>query len=219
MNVLVAGGGRTGATVARTLAGAGHDVRLLEHRPEVLAHLHRELPTEMIYEGDGSDPRILELAGIGHTDVVVTTTPDDATNLSICYMARERFGVPRTIAAINNPRNAWLFDKTFHVDVAVNQADILAGLIQQQMSLGDMMTLLKLRQGSFSLVSEKLPAHAKAVGKAIQELPWPRNSTICAILRRGEVVIPRGGVRFEQDDEVLALADESSLPELAALFN
>jgi trk system potassium uptake protein len=204
--------------VAKTLAGSGHDVRLLEHRRDVLAHLHRELPTEMIYEGDGSDPRVLELAGVVQADVIVATSQDDAANLSICYIARERFRVPRTIAAITNPRNAWLFDKTFHVDVAVNQADILAGLIQQEMSVGDMMTLLKLRTGSFSLVSEKLPADAPAVGKAIMDLPLPRNSTICAILRRGEVVIPRGGVRFEQDDEVLALADESSMPGLAELF-
>jgi trk system potassium uptake protein TrkA len=86
------------------------------------------------------------------------------------------------------------------------------------MSVGDMMTLLKLRHGDYSLVSEKLLAAAPAVGKAIQELAFPRHSTICAILRRGEVVIPRGNVRFEVDDEVLALSDAESLPALAALF-
>jgi trk system potassium uptake protein TrkA len=218
MNVLIAGGGRTGATVARTLAAGGHDVRLIEHRTDVLPHLHRELPTEIIYEGNAGDPRTLELAGAGHTDVVVATMGDDGANLSICFVARERFKVPRTIAAINNPRNAWLFTKTFHVDVALNQADILAGLIEQEMSLGDMMTLLKLRHGDYSLVSEKLHASAPAVGKAIQELQFPRHATICAILRRGDVVIPRGNVRFETDDEVLALADAASLPALAALF-
>jgi trk system potassium uptake protein len=218
MNVLIAGGGRTGATVARTLAAAGHEVRLIEHRFDVLAHLHRELATEIIYEGNAGDPRTLKLAGIGRADVMVATMRDDAANLSICFVARERFKVPRTIAAINNPRNAWLFTKTFHVDVALNQADILAGLVEQEMSLGDMMTLLKLRHGDYSLVSEKLHAGAPAVGKAIQELPIPRTSTICAILRRGDVVIPRGNVRFEIDDEVLALADGASLPGLAALF-
>jgi trk system potassium uptake protein TrkA len=218
MNVLIAGGGRTGATVARTMAAAGHEVRLIEHRPEVLAHLHRELPTEIIYEGNAGDPRTLELAGVGHADVMVATMRDDAANLSICFVARERFKVPRTIAAINNPRNAWLFTKVFHVDVALNQADILAGLIEQEMSLGDMMTLLKLRHGDYSLVSEKLQAGAPAVGKAIQDLKFPRHATICAILRQGDVVIPRGNVQFELDDEVLALADAASLPELAALF-
>ena len=218
MNVLIAGGGRTGATVARTLAAASHEVRLIEHRHDVLAHLHRELPTEIIYEGNAGDPRTLELAGIVRADVLVAAMRDDAANLSICFVARERFKVSRTIAAINNPRNAWLFNRTFHVDVALNQADILAGLIEQEMSLGDMMTLLKLRHGDHSLVSEKLLAGAPAIGKAIQEIPIPRASTICAILRRGEVVIPRGNVRFEIDDEVLALASAASLPELAALF-
>ena len=218
MNVLIAGGGRTGATVANTLAAAGHDVRLLEHRAEVLAHLHREMPTEIIYEGNPSDPRTLELAGIATTDVLVATMPEDAANLSICFIARKKFNVPRTIATINNPRNAWLFTETFHVDVAVNQADILASLIEQEMSVGEMMTLLKLRQGSYALVSEKIAADAIAVDKAIQELPLPRNSTICAILRRGDVVIPRGGVRFEAGDEVLALSDPASMPALAALF-
>jgi len=218
MNVLIAGGGRTGATVARTLAGGGHDVLLIEHRQDVLAHLHRELPTEIIYEGYAGDPRTLELAGIAKADVLVASMRDDASNLTICFIARQRFNVPRTIAAINDPRNAWLFDRTFHVDVALNQADILAGLIEQQMSLGDMMTLLKLRQGSYSLVSETLPDDALAVGKAIQELAIPRDATICAILRRGEVVIPRCNVRFEAGDDVLALADQTSLPQLAALF-
>ncbi len=92
----------------------------------------------------------------------------DADNLSLCFIARERYKVPRTIATINNPRNAWLFDKSFHVDVALNQADILASLIEQEMSLGDMMTLLKLRRGSYSLVSEKIPTGARAVGMTIQ---------------------------------------------------
>lgn len=218
MNVLIAGGGRTGATVARTLAAARHEVSLIEHRPDVLAHLHRELPTEVIYEGNAGDPRTLELAGIGRADILVACMRDDASSLAICFVARERFKVPRTIAAIDNPRNAWLFTKTFHVDVALNQADILAGLIEQEMSLGDMMTLLKLRHGDYSLVTEKLLAGAPAVGKSIQEASIPRTATICAILRHGEVVIPRGYVRFELDDEVLALANAASLPELAALF-
>lgn len=218
MEVLIAGGGRTGSTLALTLHEEEHEVRLIEHRPQVLARLHRELPTELIYEGNATDPRTLELAGIGRAQVLVASMSNDAENLSLCFIARERFGVSRTIATINDPRNAWLFDGKFHVDVAVNQADILASLIEQEMSLGDMMTLLKLRRGSHSLVSEALPPDSRAVGLAIQELPLPRSSVICAILRGGEVVIPRGNVRLEAGDEVLALVDEQSAPELARLF-
>jgi trk system potassium uptake protein TrkA len=218
MFVVIAGGGRTGATLARTLAAEGHEVRLIEHRPDVLSYIHRELPTEIIYEGNATDPRTLELAGVARADVLVASMAQDAETLSTCFIARERFNVRRTIATIDNPRNAWLFGEHFHVDVAVNQADILSGLIEQQMSLGDMMTLLKLRQGSYSLVSEKIPPAAVAVGRALQDLPLPRTSVICAVLRRGDVVIPRGNVVFEAGDEVLVLVDEAAAPEIADLF-
>jgi trk/ktr system potassium uptake protein len=218
MRILIAGGGRTGATLALTLQAQKHEVRLMEHRPNVLAHIHRELPTELIYEGNPNDPRALELARISDAQVLVASMSSDAENLSICFIARERFRVPRTIATINDPRFAWLFGPRFHVDVAVNQADILAGLIEQELSVGDMMTLLKLRKGSYSLVSETLPAEARAVGQALRDLEFPRNAVVCAILRRNDVVIPRGDVRFEAGDEVLALVDEASAPELAALF-
>jgi trk system potassium uptake protein TrkA len=218
MYVLIAGGGRTGATLALTLSAEKHEVRLIEHRPQVLAHIHRELPTELVYEGNATDPRTLELAGLGRAQVLVASMASDAENLSLCFIARERFKVARTIATINDPRNAWLFDAKFRVDVALNQSDILASLIEQEMSLGDMMTLLKLRRGSHSLVSETLIAGARAVGLTIQELPLPRSSIICAILRGSEVVIPRGNVRLEAGDDVLALVDEASAAEVAALL-
>lgn len=218
MFVLIAGGGRTGATLARTLHAQGQEVLVVEHRHGVLAHLHRELATELIWEGNATDPRVLEAAGAARANVLVAVMAEDAENLSLCFIGREQFKVPRTIATINNPRFAWLYDKRFHVDVALNQADILAGLIEQEMSLGDMMTLLKLRRGSYSLVSEKLPAGSRAVGKAIQELPLPRNCVICAILRRGEVVIPRGNVVVESEDEVLALVDHVSAAALVEVF-
>ena len=218
MRILIAGGGRTGATLALTLHAQKHEVRLMEHRPSVLAHIHRELPTELIYEGNPTDPRTLEFARVADAQVLVASMSSDAENLSLCFIAREHFKVPRTIATINDPRFAWLFGPRFHVDVAVNQADILASLIEQELSVGDMMTLLKLRKGSYSLVSETLVADARAVGRTLRELEFPRNAVVCAILRRNDVVIPRGDVRFEAGDEVLALVDEASALELAALF-
>jgi trk system potassium uptake protein TrkA len=218
MYVVIAGGGRTGATLALTLHAQRHEVRLVEHRAGVLAHIHRELPTELVYEGNATDPRTLELAGVGRAQVLVASMQSDAENLSLCFIARERFKVPRTIATINDPRNAWLFDAKFRVDVALNQADILASLIEQEMSLGDMMTLLKLRRGSHSLVSETLPASSRAVGLTIQELELPRSSVICAVLRGSEVEIPRGNVRLAAGDEVLALVDDAQAEALAALF-
>lgn len=218
MFVLIAGGGRTGAQLATFLVAQKHEVRLLEHRREILSHIHRELPTEIIYEGNATDPQVLERAEVGRAQVVAACMSGDAENLSLCFIARERYRVPRTIACINNPRNAWLFDKNFHVDVALNQADILASLIEQEMSLGDMMTLLKLKRGSYSLVGEKLPPGARAVGVAIKDLPLPKSCVITAVLRGGDIVIPRGAVKLEAGDEVLALVDAADAEELAALF-
>lgn len=218
MFVLIAGGGRTGAQLATFLVAQKHEVRLLEHRREILSHIHRELPTEIIYEGNATDPHVLERAEVGRAQVVAACMSGDAENLSLCFIARERYRVPRTIATINNPRNAWLFDKNFHVDVALNQADILASLIEQEMSLGDMMTLLKLKRGSYSLVGEKLPPGARAVGVAIKDLPLPKTCVITAVLRGGDIVIPRGAVKLEAGDEVLALVDAADAEELAALF-
>ena len=218
MFVIVAGGGRTGAQLAATLIAQDHRVHLLEHRSEILARIHRELPTESIIEGRPTYPRMLEQAGIQHADVVAACTDNDADNLVICYLARFRYQVGRTIARINNPRTAWLFTETFHVDSAVNQADLMASMIVEQMSLGDMMTLLKLRRGQYALVEEKIPPGAKAVGIEIKDLTLPAHCVIAAIIRHGEIIVPRGVTKFEIGDEVLAVTDQEGARELALLF-
>src|SRR5690606_34818677 len=112
--------------------------------------------------------------------------------LVLCYLSRTMFKVRRTVARINNPRNAWLFDENFHVDETINQADVMAHLIQEEMSLGDMMTLLKLRRGRYSLVEEKVPPGAKAIGIPLKDLGLPDQCVIAAIIRRGQVTLPRG---------------------------
>ena len=218
MFVFIAGGGRTAAQLAVRLLAQKHQVRILEHRRDVLAHLHRELPTEAIYEGDISDPQSLEQAGIGRAQVLAACTPQDADNLVLCFLARTRWHVPRTIAQINNPRDAWLFDETFHVDVALNQSEILARLIEEEMSLGDMMTLLKLHRGRYSVVEEKIPAGARAVGMSIKDLGLPDECVIAAIIRKGKMILPRGITELEQDDEVLAITDRGGADYLAGLF-
>ena len=134
-------------------------------------------------------------------------------------MAHAIYNVPRTIARVNNPRDAWLFDSKFHVDVAVNQAEILASLIQEEMSLGDMITLLKLHRGNYSLVEEKISAGARAVGLAIKDLRLPEQCVIAAIIRKGEVMIPRGVTTFEVGDEVLAVTDAQGAEALTKLFS
>jgi trk system potassium uptake protein TrkA len=218
MYVLIAGGGRTAAQLATLLLAQKHDVHLVEQRRDILSRLHRELPTEAIYEADPIDPTALEVAGIRQAQVVVACTPDDANNLLICYLARTRFNVARTIAQVDNPRNTWLFDDKFHVDVALSQSEILSSLIEEEMSLGDMMTLIKVRRGQYSVVEEKIPEGAKAVGVAIKDMGLPEECAIAAIIRHGKVVIPRGMTQLEVGDEVLAVTDRPGAETLAALF-
>ena len=219
MRVIIAGGGRTGTQLASLLLAQNHDIRLVEHRQDVLSRLHRELPTEVIFEGQPTDAEALEQAGIENAQALAACTPGDDENLSICFVAREVYRVPRIIARINDPRNAWLFDEKFHVDVALNQADIFASLIEEEMSLGDMMTLLKLRRGEYSLVEEKIPPGAKAIGVAIKDLALPEDCIIAAVIRRGKVILPRGITTIEPGDEVLAITDRIGAQELSALFS
>ncbi len=218
MFVFIAGGGRTGAQLASLLLTEGYKVRLIENRPELLTHLHRELPTEAIYIGEATSPQVLEDAGIRQAQVFVAATSSDSSNLVMCYLARSLFNVPRIIGRINNPRNAWLFNETFHVDVALNHANLLAHLIQEEMSMGDMMTLIKLRRGRYSLVEEKVPQGAKAIGVAIKDLGLPEECVIAAIIRKGKVVLPRGNAVFEAEDEILAITDPEGARQLAELL-
>lgn len=218
MFVFIAGGGRTGAQLASQLLAQDYQVRLVEHRRELLTHLHHELPTEVIFEGQATDPAVLRQAGLEKANVLVACTNDDAANLVLCYIARTMFKVRRTVARINNPRNAWLFDENFHVDETINQADVMAHLIQEEMSLGDMMTLLKLRRGRYSLVEEKVPPGAKAIGIPLKDLGLPDQCVIAAIIRRGQVTLPRGTMSLEEADEVLAVTDEEGAKQLERLL-
>ena len=109
MILIVAGGGRTGTQLASILLRQGHEIRLIEHRKDILARLHRELPTEVIFEGNPADPRVLDQVGAREVQVLAACTTEDSDNLAICFIAREIFKVPRTIARINNPKNEHIF--------------------------------------------------------------------------------------------------------------
>jgi trk system potassium uptake protein TrkA len=218
MFVLIIGAGRSGSQLANYLIRQEHEVHMVEDRREVLSRIHRELPTEDIFEGKPADPVVLEKAGIKEADVLAAVTTSDDLNLALCYFAREKYHVRRTIARVNNPRNAWLFSQMFHVDVAVNQAEIMARLIQEEMSMGDMMTLLKLRRGNYSVVEEKIPPGSGVIGVMIKDMKLPEHCVIAAVIRHGEVIVPRGVTGFEIGDEVLAVADNEGAMKLAELF-
>jgi len=218
MNVLIAGGGRTGARLANLLINQNYKVRLVENRRELLGHLHQELPTEVIYEGNPVDPNILEAAGIRDVHAVAAVTSDDSTNLALCFLAKTMFEVPRTISRVNNPNNAWLFNEKFRVDVALNSADVFAHLIEEEMSLGDMMTLFKIRRGLYSVVEEKVPAGAKAIGIQLKDMGLAEHCVIAAIIRNGVMTLPRGDSKLQEEDEIIAVASPEGVQKLSELL-
>src|SRR5512136_3258821 len=145
MFVIIVGGGKTGSNAAELLLKEKHRVAVVDHRPEIIERLRQELPPECVVEGDGSLPSVLEQAGVSEANVVAAVTGEDEANLVVCMLARFEFSVPRIIARVNNPKNAWLFSAEMGVDVALNEPDLMAHLVAEEMSLGDMITLLKLR--------------------------------------------------------------------------
>ena len=215
MNVVVVGGGNTGSHLAKILIDASHTARVIEERPSILEKLGQEISQENIINGDGSSPVILEKAGIQKAQVLVAATGSDETNLVITSLGKFEFNVPRVIARINNPKNAWLFTADMGVDVALNQSEILASLSAEEMSINDMMTLAKLRRGKYSLVEEKIAPNSPVIGIAIKDMALPQNCVISGIIRKGEIVLPRGITTLEEGDEVLALVDDNAREQLA----
>ncbi len=216
--ILVVGGGKVGSYLASLLLADGNTVKVIEGNREEFDRLSRQLPADVLIMGEGTDPSVLEAAGVRKADVVAAVGRADETNLVVTSLARFEFHVPRTIARVNTPKNVWLFTPEMGVDVALNQADLMAHLIAEEMSLGDMMTLLKLRRGQYSIVEHQLHPGAIAAGKQVHELDLPHDCVLTAILRGGELIVPRGETVLEPDDTVLALVHSSQLDRLVSLL-
>jgi trk system potassium uptake protein TrkA len=218
MYVIIVGGGKTGSTVAEVLLKEKHRVVVVEHRPDIIERLREELPPESVHEGDGSLPSVLEEVGISNANVVAAVTGEDEANLVVCMLARLEYNVSRVIARVNNPKNAWLFTPEMGVDVSLNEADMMGHLVAEEMSLGDMMTLLKLRKGQYAIVEEKVHPMAVAAGKAVRDLMLPPQCVLAAIIRKGELIIPKGDVVLQPADEIIALVHSSEAQALASML-
>jgi trk system potassium uptake protein TrkA len=217
MFVIIVGGGQIGSYLASLLLKEGHRIKLIETRQELTERLEKEFG-DRVTLGSGTNPKLLEGAGIRNADVVAAVTGADETNLVVANLARFEFGVPRVIGRVNNPRNAWLFTSEMGVDVALNQADLMGRMILEEMSLGDMMTLLKLRKGQFSLVEEKVDPDAVVVGIALHDIQFPDHSVLAAVIRKGELIMPRGDTVLQASDEILAIVHASQVKDLARLL-
>ncbi|NMC47726.1 MAG: NAD(P)-binding domain-containing protein [Chloroflexi bacterium] len=219
MKVLIIGGGKVGTYLASHLLSADHEVKVIEQRREEIERLQREIGAEQVLLGSGTDPVVLEAAGIRKVQVVAAVTGSDETNLVVTNLARFEFNVARTIARVNNPKNDWMFTEDMGVDVALNQADLMVHLILEEMSMGDMMTLLKLRRGKFSIVEEKLAPTSSLVGKRLDQAKLPQDSVILAVLRKDDILIPHGSLILQASDEVIALVHAAQMDQLEKILN
>jgi trk system potassium uptake protein TrkA len=219
MYAILVGGGKVGSYLAELLVGEGQRVSIIENQPNHLAALTPRFPPGVVIDGSGDDPEVLERAGIRQADVVVAVTGNDETNLVVTNLARFEFHVPYTVARVNNPHNRWLFTTDMGVDVAVDQANVIAHLVMEELSLGEMITLLKLRKGQYALVEERVAEDAVAAHQRIGDIALPPGSVISAVLRGGVLVIPHVTTMLLPGDEVLALVRSQVAPELAALLS
>lgn len=215
MKVIIVGGGQVGAYLAALLIERGHEIKIIDVRDTRIPILKRDLPENCIVHADGTDPKVLEEAGIFGADAVAAVTGADETNLVIATLARMEYGVRRVVGRVNNPKNAWLFNATMGVDAALNQADLMARLVAEEMTMGDMMTLLKLHGGQYSLVERVVDQRSIAAGKTLKDIKFPEECMLVAVLRGSELMLPRGETILLSDDMVVAIVHSSCLQILA----
>jgi trk system potassium uptake protein len=218
MKVIIIGGGQVGTYLASLLLSNGHEIRIIENRETVYSRLEKELPQEILLFGNGSDPALLEKAGISSANVVAAVTGADEFNLVVSTLAKMEFGVPRVVARVNNPKNAWLFNSGMGVDVGVNQADLMAHFVVEEMNLNDMFTILKLNRGNYSIVQMQVQQNSKAVNQLLKDLSLPQGTLLMAIVRGESIIIPKGDTRVLSDDDILAFTDDESKEKLEEIF-
>jgi len=218
MKIIIIGGGQVGSYLASLLLSNGHEIRVIEHREKIYDKLEKELPPETLILGNGSDPDVLEEAGIASADVVAVVTGADEINLVVSTLAKMEFGVPRVVARVNNPKNAWLFNSEMGVDVGVNQADLMAHFVVEEMDLKDMFTILKLNRGDYSIVQMQVQQNAKATNQLLKDLSIPQEAVFIAITRDESILIPKGDTKILAGDDILVLTSGASREKLEEIF-
>ncbi|AMY25086.1 TrkA family potassium uptake protein [Rhodococcus fascians] len=214
MKVAIAGAGAVGRSIARELIRSEHEVMLLERK---LDHVDQAAVPEAEWVlADACELSLLEAAHLENYDVVIAATGDDKANLVLSLLAKTEFGVNRVVARVNDPRNEWLFDAAWGVDVAVSTPRMLASLVEEAVSVGDLVHLMTFRKGQANLVEITLPENTPLAGKPVRKLQLPRDAALVTILRGGRVIVPQHDDPLEGGDELLFVAAKEVEDELRA---
>jgi trk system potassium uptake protein len=201
MRVAIAGAGNVGRSIARELIGNGHEVLLIEREPNAIK-VDSVIGAEWML-ADACELASLDEAGLQRCNVVVAATGDDKVNLVVSLLAKTEFGVPRVVAKINHPKNEWLFNEAWGVDVAVSAPRLLSALVEEAVTVGDLVRLLSLRQGQANIVELTLPDVSPYVGRRVGDVPWPQDVALVAVVRDQRVIVPTKDDPLEGGDELL----------------
>jgi trk system potassium uptake protein TrkA len=217
MKVVIVGAGKVGTFIANDLQSAGHHVTVMEADYKLAERLDAVSDFDVM-AGDACEVSNLQAAGVAEADVMVAATGDDKDNLVVSLLAKTEFAVPRVVARVNHPKNQWLFNEAWGVDVAVSTPHLLTGVVEEAVTVGSLVRLLQLEQGEANLVEVTLADDSPAANQSIADLRLPRDATFVAVIRRGHVVVPRGDTMLLAGDEVMALVTPSSQEEVRALL-
>lgn len=220
MKVIIAGGGSVGRFTAREMVNAGHTVTILDNdRKTIREYQSRPESTGIEWHfGDACDYSVLDAVGCREADVVASVTGDDEDNLVISLLAKQEFGVPRVVARANNPKNYWMFNEMWGVDVSVSTPHLITSLVQEATSVGNFVRLMQLKGGKAELVEVTLAETSPAVNRALADLVLPRSATIVAIVRAERVMVPTKDTVLRAGDEVMALITEDAEAAVAKLL-
>ena len=216
MKVAIAGAGAVGRSIARELLENGHEVTLVERNA---GHIDADaIPAAHWRLGDAWELSLLESVHLEDFDVVIAATGDDKANVVLSLLAKTEFAVPRVVARVNDPRNEWLFDDAWGVDVAVSTPRMLASLVEEAVSVGDLVRLMQFRKGEANLVEITLPDDTPLGGKPVRKLSLPRDAALVTILRGNRVIVPQPDEPLEGGDELLLVASAEVEDELRQLL-
>ncbi|GAA5164304.1 MULTISPECIES: potassium channel family protein [Amycolatopsis] len=205
MRVAIAGAGAVGRSIARELIDGGHQVMLIERQSQQFEPETVEQADWVL--GDACEVSTLEESGVERCDVVIAATGDDKVNVVVSLLAKTEFAVRRVVARVNNPANEWLFTDAWGVDVAVSTPRMLAAMVEEAVSVGDLVRLMTFRQGQANLVELTLPAETPLAGRPVSEIALPRDAALVTILRGDRVIVPQPEDPLEPGDELLFVAN------------